>query len=175
MQILLEPSKRFHLKQTQIPMSAKIFYLLPSACLERSVSKAPPIPFHFKLVNHIEPKEYAQHIAAKEIYNKMVPPALFEIVENIPKSILNEFKSKRFKYYYFRVPDNKCFDKPSCCMCKSKNVKKSKSNVCKWVLLLGCINSTICSIWNLLIIKVAQISIKVCVNYVNNTTFILRH
>ena len=39
--------------------------------------------FFFKLIDNIESQNDAKQVAAKSIDKKVVPPALFEVVENI--------------------------------------------------------------------------------------------
>ena len=61
-------------------MGTKVFELLPCTSLEGSISETPPIPLQLKFINHIKSHNDAKHVAAQNVNNSMIPPALLEIV-----------------------------------------------------------------------------------------------
>lgn len=73
-------------------MSEKISKISPKTILHRGRSKTPPISFHIEFVDTIKPKDDSKKITAKDIDNYMIPPTLFEVIENVPERILDHLK-----------------------------------------------------------------------------------
>ena len=61
--------------------------------MKGSIPQTPTVSLKFKVVYHVKAQNYPEKIASKNINNNVIPPAFFEVVENISEGKFENFKN----------------------------------------------------------------------------------
>jgi hypothetical protein len=81
--------------------------------LKRRRAQTPAIPVKSELVDDEEGAGDAEQVAAEDIDDDMVPPALLEVVEHVPEGVLDELEGDRGEHDQLEVPADQRLEEPA--------------------------------------------------------------
>lgn len=93
--------------------------------LKRSRAKTPTISIKTELINDNEPTDDAKQVAAKDVNDNVIPPALLEVIQHISQRKFNHLKRYRCEHDQLQVTTDQGLEKPAQKMSQGEEIETS--------------------------------------------------